>query len=168
MSSILLSKEDVLRFLPHRDPFLFIDTVTSIEIPNIGFYAVGDEIDKNHLVGSIVLAQYQVDERMTLLQGHFPGNPIVPGVIQVEMMAQASAFSVMALTTHPFAAALDVSLIKVEGANFRKPIRPGMNLTIKALCVRLRKQMMSHEAWIYHEGEMMAETSLFAMASFSV
>ena len=69
---MILSSEDILRYLPHRDPFLFIDEVVSIE------------------EGNKIHAAMHVKENSVFLEGHFPGNPIVPGVILIEAMGQAS------------------------------------------------------------------------------
>jgi 3-hydroxymyristoyl/3-hydroxydecanoyl-(acyl carrier protein) dehydratases len=69
---MILSGEEILSYLPHRDPFLFIDEVISLE-----------EGDNIHAV-------MHVKDENVFLEGHFPGNPIVPGVILIEAMGQAS------------------------------------------------------------------------------
>ena len=63
---MILSGEEILKYLPHRDPFLFIDEVISLE-----------EGDNIHAV-------LHVKDENVFLEGHFPGNPIVPGVILIE------------------------------------------------------------------------------------
>ena len=68
---MILSREEILNYLPHRDPFLFIDGVISI-----------DE-------GNSIQAVMHVKDDNLFLEGHFPGNPIVPGVILIEAMGQA-------------------------------------------------------------------------------
>ncbi len=69
---MILSGEEILKYLPHRDPFLFIDEVISLK-----------EGDNIHAV-------MHVKDENVFLEGHFPGNPIVPGVILIEAMGQAS------------------------------------------------------------------------------
>ena len=65
-----LSKEEVLARVPQQEPFRFIDTI--------------EEIDREHIV-----ARYRFREEADFYRGHFPGNPITPGVILIETMAQA-------------------------------------------------------------------------------
>jgi 3-hydroxyacyl-[acyl-carrier-protein] dehydratase len=160
---MLMNKEQVLKFLPHRPPFLFIDSVESVEVPHHG---PTDVVEKKDLIGCTVVAHFKVQPDLVVLEGHFPGNPIMPGVIQVEMMAQASCFAITRLLKDPFAVTLEVALLKIESAKFRKPIRPGMNLTIKAVCTKLRNQMMWYDCSIEHDGEILSESSLMAMAEF--
>ena len=69
---MILSRNQILKYLPHRDPFLFIDEVVSLE------------------EGNNIHAVMHVKNDSVFLEGHFPGNPIVPGVILIEAMGQAS------------------------------------------------------------------------------
>ena len=69
---MILSRNQILKYLPHRDPFLFIDEVVSLE------------------EGNNIHAVMHVKNDSVFLEGHFPGNPIVPGVILLEAMGQAS------------------------------------------------------------------------------
>jgi 3-hydroxyacyl-[acyl-carrier-protein] dehydratase len=76
MEKLVFSKDDIKKILPHREPMLLIDEAQLIDGVSIGTYTVrGDEY---------------------FLQGHFPGNPVVPGVILCEMMAQSACLLVSA------------------------------------------------------------------------
>ena len=109
---MILSKEEVLKYLPHRDPFLFIDEVISLED------------------GKNIHAVMHVRDENIFLEGHFPGNPIVPGVILIEAMGQASGilgFKTMDKT--PEEGSIYV-LAGVDKVRFRKRVRPGDTIDI--------------------------------------
>lgn len=154
-----LDKEKVKSFLPHREPFLFIDSVESISFPDDRSKA-----DKTEdLVGCEIYAKYFVNPDHPILAGHFPGNPIVPGVVQVEMMAQASSFALCKLFEKPFEEInLKLALLSITNAKFRKPIKPNMELKIVALCTKFRGKHSSYDCKIFHNDELMSEASLFA------
>ncbi len=153
---MVLNKDQVLSFLPHRDPFLFIDTVEEITVPD-------DAVEKNY-EGCSVIANFYADPELDIFKGHFPGRPILPGVVQVEMMAQASSFVITKIDSSVFNEDIDVelALLAVNGAKFRKPVLPGMNLKIHAVCARRRGKLMNYDCKIYCEGQLMSEASLMA------
>lgn len=165
---MLVHKENITKFLPHRHPFLFIDAVESITLEDEAEkkFQSGERLEPKDLMGSVVLAHFYVDPGMDILRGHFPGNPILPGVIQIEMMAQASCFALMKLMKDPYNVELNVALVKVEESKFRKPVRPGMHLKLQAICRKQRGPMMSYECQISHENEILSEATLMATASF--
>lgn len=106
--------------LPHRYPFLFIDKVVAWE-PN-----------------ETVHARKLVSIGDPILQGHFPGNPILPGVVQVEAMAQAAAL--LAQLSGAFDPATQLCLFMgIQEAKFRAPVVPGDVLDIHIQAVRLGK-----------------------------
>ena len=107
-----IKKEDIKKYLPHREPFLFIDEVVSIKNDN--------EI---HCKKLILEEEY-------FLQGHFPNNPIFPGVIIIEALGQASGilgFSLM--NKSPEEGSIYV-LAGVDKVRFRKRVRPGDNIDL--------------------------------------
>ena len=104
---MILSGEEILKYLPHRDPFLFIDEVISL-----------DE-------GKNIHAVMYIKNENVFLEGHFPGNPIVPGVILIEAMGQASGilgFKTMNKT--PEEGSIYV-IAGVDKARFRQRVLPG-------------------------------------------
>jgi 3-hydroxyacyl-[acyl-carrier-protein] dehydratase len=111
-------KEKIKSVLPHRDPFLFLDEVTQI-----------DESQK-------VVAVKHVRRDESFFQGHFPDNPVMPGVLIAEAMAQ-SAIVLYACAkpeianTHP-----DYYLGKVT-SEFLAPVFPGDELIIETTCVKI-------------------------------
>ena len=115
---MLLDAVQIQKILPHRFPFLFLDRVISA-VP-----------------GESLVAQKLVSMSDPILQGHFPGHPILPGVVQVEAMAQAGV--VLAHLSGLF----DVELhhcffVGIQEAKFRAPVVPGDVLTIEIKALRL-------------------------------
>ena len=103
------------RVLPHRFPFLMIDRVV--------------EIDNDHIV-----ALKNVSANEPYFAGHFPGHPIMPGVLQVEAMAQAGAVLALNVLADPGEKPL-VFFMGIDKVKFRKPVVPGdvMRLEVKPL-----------------------------------
>lgn len=84
---MLMDKNLVMKFLPHRDPFLFVDSVKEIVLPP-ELEGQSGPFTQQQLIGGKSVCNYRVDDSVKVLEGHFPGNPILPGVVQVEMMAE--------------------------------------------------------------------------------
>ena len=107
-----ITKEDIKKYLPHREPFLFVDEVVNI-----------DEKDGIH-------AKKLVSEDEYLLQGHFPDNPIFPGVIIIEALGQASGIlGFVKMNKTPEEGSIYV-LAGVDKVRFRKRVRPGDNIDL--------------------------------------
>jgi 3-hydroxyacyl-[acyl-carrier-protein] dehydratase len=108
----------IQRMLPHRYPFLFIDRVVSWESQQS------------------IHARKLVSISDPILQGHFPGNPIVPGVVQVEAMAQAAAL--LAQLSGTFNPDTQLCLFMgIQEAKFRAPVVPGDVLDIEVTALRV-------------------------------
>jgi len=113
-----LDINQIQEMLPHRYPFLFIDRVLSWE------------------VNQSIHARRLVSVSDPILQGHFPGNPIVPGVVQVEAMAQAAAL--LAQVSGQFDPKTQLCLFMgIQEAKFRAPMIPGDIVDIKVEALRL-------------------------------
>lgn len=142
-----LNKEQVKKILPHREPFLFVDEVLEVssDIENI-------EKPKD-LVGSIVKAKYTTHADHPIFAGHFPGNPILPGVVQVEMMAQVTSFGLTLLYKDLAEREFEVALLSIEGAKFRKPVAPGMELYIETVCTKMRTGFLQNDCKVFHKNE---------------
>jgi 3-hydroxyacyl-[acyl-carrier-protein] dehydratase len=116
-----------------------------------------------HLAGSKVISHFEVREDLEILKGHFPGNPILPGVVQVEMMAQTSAFVSIAFNKMEKAGVrVDTLLLGVESSRFRKPIYPGMKLEIHAEMEKSRGTIAYYKCDIFCAGEKVSEAKFLA------
>ena len=137
---MILNTEQVKKILPHRDPFLFIDSVESVKIP--GQETVkGKVYDIKEIQDVEVVAHYRTQKDHNIFAGHFPDYPILPGVVQVEMMAQATSFIVLLLNADPFVMKMDVALLGINEARFRKPVLPEMDLKIVSKTLKVRGSM---------------------------
>ncbi len=133
----------ILQCLPHRYPFLMIDRILEID---------GD----NSAIG---IKNVSVNEPM--FQGHFPGNPVFPGVLIIEGMAQtAGAIAIAAdRTTGPHA----VYMVTVDKCKFRKPARPGDVIEYHIRKIRRRSAMGWYEARAMVGTTLIAEAEVGAM-----
>ena len=162
---MLFNNDEVKSFLPHRDPFLFIDSVKEVTLPP-GVNEDGANLALKDCLGATVTAFFHAKKDLDIFSGHFPGNPVLPGVIQVEMMAQASCFMSSKVYKDPEKFKLEVALMGASHCKFRKPVLPDMNLTIKAKLVKVRGPVISYDGEIYHGDTLMSEASLLASVKF--
>jgi len=155
-----LSIDKVQKYLPHRYPFLMIDRVLEI-------HPVGDLTDLSHQnkVGIRVVAQKNVSINEPQFQGHFPSYAIMPGVLQIEAMAQAASFSLypyLARDLDRLAKDLQTILIGVDGVRFRRPVVPGDTLRIETVVTKARGKIWGFECKITVDGQATAEAELLA------
>lgn len=156
---MLLDLDRVKAFLPHRDPFLFVDSVVESQAaPD----APAEILTLKDLLNCRVHAKYETKADHPIFEGHFPGHPILPGVVQVEMMAQASSFIITLMKEFTEKTKLDTALVSVSNAKFRRPIYPDMKLDIKTTCTKVRGPMVADFCEIFHEGELMSQAEIMA------
>ncbi len=164
---MLMNKDQVMNYLPHRDPFLFIDGVKEVVLPE----ALRDHktpLQPQQMVGGKAVCTFRVDHTVKILEGHFPGDPILPGVVQVEMMAQAASFLCVHCLEKPIEETkLEVALLGINSARFRKPIIPPMDLVITATLNKVRGPIQMYDCEIHVDGELMSQTSVMASLKIS-
>jgi len=129
----LLDRQAIQRIIPHRDPFLLVDEVTELEP---GVRAVG---------------RYLVSADAWYLAGHFPGNPIMPGVLQVEALAQVGAICGL---SHPDFAGKLALFAGIDDVRFKRIVRPDDVLDLECRIVRLRGPIGRAEAEASVGGEL--------------
>jgi len=108
----------ILKILPHRDPFLLIDSVDEVY----------DKV-KNSKDGRVVTAKKKITGTEFWATGHFPGNPIMPGVLQIETMAQVGAFGLYDFNDH--GPKYTTIFLGCDEVKFRKMVVPGMTIKIE-------------------------------------
>ncbi|SDR67299.1 bifunctional UDP-3-O-[3-hydroxymyristoyl] N-acetylglucosamine deacetylase/3-hydroxyacyl-ACP dehydratase [Opitutus sp. GAS368] len=128
----------VLDMLPHRYPFVMVDRVV--------------ELKENELVA---IKNVTINE--PFFQGHYPGNPVMPGVLQVEAMAQAAGILLLRQTNMEGKTALFMSCDKVK---WRKPVRPGDQLLIKVKMTKLRGSIACAEGECSVNGQVVSAADL--------
>ena len=134
----------IMEMIPHRYPFLLIDRVVELEV------------DK-HAVG---LKNVTINE--PFFQGHFPRQPVMPGVLIIEAMAQTAAVLVVE-TLEGAAAGKLVYFMTVDDARFRKPVLPGDTLKIRVEKLRNRGNVWKFSGQVRVEDERIAEARFAAM-----
>ena len=136
----LPESDALIGMLPHRPPFRFVDCVDAI--------AVAEHID----------ARWKVTGDEFFLAGHFPSNPIVPGVIQLEALAQAGAITLLADGRYEGKLALFGGVEKVR---FRRVVRPGDELRLVVDVERLSARGGWAQARASVDGETACEARMF-------
>lgn len=134
----------IQRMIPHRYPMLMIDRVVDI-VPN------------NRAIG---IKNVTINE--FYFQGHFPSDPVMPGVLIIEAMAQTAAVLVVATLGEDKEGSL-VYFMSVEGAKFRRPVVPGDTLRIHVEKDRNRGSVWRFKAKAVVEGTIVAEATYSAM-----
>jgi len=158
---MIFGKDEVKKFIPHRDPFLFIDSIESITC-NEWVFGEGTLTPKD-AIGGTVKGHFEVLTDMPVFKGHFPGKPVLPGVIQVEMMAQVSSFVMSFFHPDPFGeSTLDVALACVNNAKFRLPVLPGDKLIINAEIKKYRRPIIITECSIYNDDKLVSQADITA------
>ena len=135
--------QEIMEMIPHRYPFLLIDKVTRI-VPDAT--AVGIK---------------NVTMNEPFFQGHFPSQPIMPGVLIIEAMAQTSA--ILVLETTGTKAGSVVYFMTVDKARFRKPIGPGDQVFLHVEKVQSRGSVWKFRGEARVDGKLMAEATYSAM-----
>ena len=140
----LLDSRAIQRILPHRHPFLLVDRVTEL-VPR-----------------ERIVAVKQVTVNEPFFAGHFPGAPVMPGVLIIEAMAQAGA--ILALREFEDRAEKLPLFTKIKEATFRQPVVPGDTLVLEVTALRTgsRVQRMKGEARVEGRG-LVAEAEIMCV-----
>ncbi|SHH73144.1 3-hydroxyacyl-[acyl-carrier-protein] dehydratase [Caloranaerobacter azorensis DSM 13643] len=139
----MLTNVDIQKIIPHRYPFLLVDKIIEIE-------------DGKKVVG---IKNVTINE--PFFQGHFPGNPIMPGVLIVEAMAQVGAVAVLSLEENKGKLAVFAG---IDNARFKKQVKPGDTLRMEVELISFRRGIGKAEAIAYVGDEVACKgTLMFAL-----
>ena len=133
---------EILKILPHRYPFLLVDRILEVE------------------KGKRIVGIKNVTFNEEFFQGHFPGNPVMPGVLIIEAMAQVAAIGLLDLIPDH-----DKKLLYLSGVDrckFRRPVLPGDQLRIESEILQLRTRFSRCRATATVDGALCTEAELLS------
>jgi beta-hydroxyacyl-ACP dehydratase FabZ len=133
---------EILKILPHRYPFLLVDRILEVE------------------KGKRIVGIKNVTFNEEFFQGHFPGNPVMPGVLIVEAMAQVAAIGLLGVIPEHEKKLLYLSA--VDRCKFRRPVVPGDQLRIEAEILNLKTRVCKCRAVATVNGQICAEAELLS------
>ena len=135
--------DDIMKVLPHRYPFLLVDRILEME-------------ERKRIVG---LKNVTINE--PFFQGHFPGHPIMPGVLIIEAMAQVGGVMLLGTMTDPESKV--VYFMSLDNVKFRKPVRPGDQLRFELDMTHIRGPVCKMHGVALVDGDIVAEADMAAM-----
>ena len=139
----VLGIEDIMKVLPHRYPFLLVDRIIEMEAPQ-------------RIVG---IKNVTINE--PFFQGHFPGHPIMPGVLIIEAMAQVGGMLLMGAVQDPESKV--VYFMSLDNVKFRRPVKPGDQLRFELDLTQVRGMVCKMRGVAKVDGEVVAEADMAAM-----
>jgi len=134
--------EEIMKVLPHRYPFLLVDRIIEIE-------------EKKRIVG---LKNVTINE--PFFQGHFPGHPIMPGVLIIEAMAQVGGMLLLGSVSDPETKV--VYFMSLDNVKFRRPVKPGDQLRFELDVTQLRGTVCKMRGVGKVDGEVVVEADMAA------
>jgi len=139
----MLDINEIMKYLPHRYPFLLVDKIIALE------------------AGSSITGIKNVTINEPFFQGHFPGHPIMPGVLIVEAMAQVGG--ILAFKSEPDKTADKVVyFMGIDKARFRKPVFPGDRLRLVLDVIKQRRAIWNFKGEAFVDDQLVAEAELLA------
>lgn len=144
-AGVAIDYAEVLRRIPHRYPFLLVDRAE-------------DYVESTSITGI-----KNVSFNEPFFQGHFPIDPVMPGVLIVEAMAQTGAV-LMSKSLEVDVSNKVIMFMSIDGVRFRRPARPGDQLRMKVEVTRARKDAYKFRGETFIDGKLAAEAEFMAMA----
>lgn len=139
-----LGIEEIMKLLPHRYPFLLVDKIIECD-------------DKESIVG---IKNVTMNE--PFFQGHFPGLPVMPGVLQLEAMAQTAGILLNRIAGNPDGVPF---FMGIDGARFRKVVKPGDQCRIEVRITKLRAKIARFKAQVKVDDDIASEAEMMCMIS---
>ncbi len=139
----MLDINDIMKILPHRPPFLLVDRVTELE------------------QGKRIVAIKNVSMNEPFFPGHFPGHPVMPGVLIIEALAQAAC--ILAIMSSDESVRSKVTYFaSIDKARFRKPVIPGDQLSLEIEATGCKRGIWIFNAKAFVDGKLVTEAELKA------
>ena len=136
--------EDIMKLLPHRYPFLLLDR---LEVEVVGEKGVGTK---------------NVTMNEEFFQGHFPNNPVMPGVLQVEAMAQ-TAGAIVTAAAEGLDKTPNVLFMSIDKVKFRKPVKPGDQMKMHVEKIQSRRNVYVFKGQATVDDKVVSEAEFTAM-----
>ncbi|MBU6376179.1 MAG: hypothetical protein KGQ59_09305, partial [Bdellovibrionales bacterium] len=155
-----LDIEKIRAFLPHRSPFLLVDRILDIQPKgDLSRFDLSNGADK---LGTKVVGLKNFTFNEPFIPGHFPGYSIVPGVIQIETMAQVASFALYPFFEgHPeMKRGFQCILVGVDAARFRRPVIPGDALRVEAELTKARGKIWGFHVEGFVDGQRAVEADI--------
>ena len=141
--SVMIDVRKIMEVMPHRYPFLLVDRIESLK--------EGEEI--------VGIKNVTINE--PFFAGHFPGNPIMPGVLIIEAMAQVGGVLAFHSSPKEWAGSL-VYFMGIDKVRFRKPVVPGDQLRLKLTTIRQKQKVFKMRGEAFVDDTLVAEAELMA------
>jgi UDP-3-O-[3-hydroxymyristoyl] N-acetylglucosamine deacetylase/3-hydroxyacyl-[acyl-carrier-protein] dehydratase len=139
----VLEIEDIMKVLPHRYPFLLVDRITELE------------------PGKRVVGIKNVTINEPFFQGHFPGHPIMPGVLVIEAMAQVGGMLLLGAVPEPESKV--VYFTSLNNVKWRRPVRPGDQIRFELELLQVRGMMCKMSGVAKVDGQLVCEAEMGAV-----
>jgi len=143
-TGVAITFDEILQRLPHRYPFLMVDRA------------------EDYIANTSIVGIKHVTFNEPYFQGHFPGNPVMPGVMIVEAIAQTGAL-MMSKTLDVDITKTAIFFMSVDGARFRRPVRPGDTLRMPVVVTRARGDVFKFAGKAFVNDKLAAECEFAAM-----
>ena len=140
----MIQINEIMEILPHGYPFLLVDRIVELEL------------------GKRIVGIKNVTINEPFFQGHFPGQPIMPGVLILEAMAQTAGVLAFKSMSEELRKKV-VYFMSIDKVRFRRPVVPGDQMRMEMVVSRRRKSVWSFTGKAYVEGQLAAEAELMAM-----
>ena len=138
----MLDINEIMKILPHRYPFLLVDRIVEME------------------VGKSIVGIKNVSINEPFFPGHFPGHPVMPGVLIIETMAQIAA--ILAYSSDESIRSKITLFAGIDNARFRKPVMPGDQLRFEIAVTGCKRGIWIFDAKAFVDGKLVTEAELKA------